>query len=501
MDVMQATPRDPWWSKRNPMRTAASPCVSRSRGVLGVFRLWPLWSSLLVSACTASAEDVRPPQDQLFFPSGLAVYPKGNVLFVANANSELRYDSGSIGVIDLEIVKNVIDKSSDPQTASILATSCPDPDFDHRETTVCDAEPFLKKNAGVRIGNFATDIAMQDFGNKNKVRLIIPTRGDPSIAWADYADDRLSCTSGAGGFALCDDAHRLATVQNDPNNPPIPDEPFGVFADPGLAGPGGDYPHGFAMVTHLTNSAVTLIDSPANGNAQIADLVINLFAADQSTGLRGATGIAGRSQGDGDIVYVGSRSEDRIQTFTVGRPGNDALPFLLPSNFFFLDAVGGNPGVGGSSDTRGLQFSPNGERLYVVNRRPPSLQIFDTSLGPDGVPRNAPSGASDICRQASTLTVFDAGDGERAYVTCFQDGQIYVVDPRGQSQVDDIITVGRGPYSVVAASYQPVDPQLKLRSLLFVSNFLEDTIAVVDVTPTSPTRNRVVLRIGKPRVP
>jgi YVTN family beta-propeller protein len=168
----------------------------------------------------------------------------------------------------------------------------------------------------------------------------------------------------------------------------------------------------------------------------------------------------------------------------------------LPSAFFFLDAVGGSPGVGGSSDTRGMQFAPTGDRLFVVNRRPPSLQIFDTTLGPDGVPRNEATGASDICRQASTLTVFGDGDNERAYVTCFQDGEVYVVDPRGTSQVEDIITVGRGPYSVVGATYQPADK----RSLLFISNFLEDTIAVVDVTPSSPTRNRVVLRIGQPKV-
>lgn len=472
------------------MRTAASTCVLWSCGFLGC---------ALVAACTASAEDVRPPEDQLFFPSGLAVYPRGNVLFVANANSELRYDSGSIGVIDLKKVQNVIDRAPDSTTAEILA-SC-GPDSDHRETLSCDdAGLFLTKGAGVRIGNFATDIAMQDFGTK--IRLIVPTRGDPSIAWADYVDERLTCTSGSAGFALCDDAHRLAIVRNDPDILPIPDEPFGVFADPGPPGSGGDFGRGFAMVTHLTDAAVTLIDSPANGNAQIADVAKNLFAADPTTGLRGATGITGRPVGvDGDLVYVGSRSEDRIQTFTVGRPVNDALPYLLPSAFFFLDSVGGNPGVGSSSDTRGMQFSPTGDRLYVVNRRPPSLSIFDTSIGAGGSPLNVPSGASDICRQASTLKVFDAGAGERAYVTCFQDGQIYVVDPRGQSQVEDIITVGRGPYSVTAASYQPMNPMLPQRSLLFVSNFLEDTIAVVDVTPTSANRNRVVLRIGKPRAP
>ena len=80
-----------------------------------------------------------------------------------------------------------------------------------------------------------------------------------------------------------------------------------------------------------------------------------------------------------------------------------------------------------------MAFSANGDRLYLINRRPPSLQIFDTSLGPSGFPQNKRIAATDICREASTLTVMDAGDGERAYVTCFQDGEIYVVDPRGLS--------------------------------------------------------------------
>jgi YVTN family beta-propeller protein len=477
-----------------------------------------LWGCTLAAACTASGEDVRPPEDELFFPSGLAVSPDEAVLFVANANSELRYDSGSIGVIDLETVTNVIDSwvpipAPDPAPDPDLCMAKPNPgdcapDLDHRETLICDAAKVLNIGAGVRIGNFATDIALQNFGN-NTARLIVPTRGDPSIAWADYtAEGKLSCAAGSAGFALCDDAHRLATVQSDPDTPPIPDEPFGVFADPGPPGTGGEFAQGFAIVTHLTNGAVTLIDSPKNGNAQVADVAVNLFAPDPTTGEGSATGVAGRTPGeDGNIIYVGSRSEDRIQTFTVGRPNNNALPYLLPSTFFFLDAVGGSPGVGGSSDTRGMQFAPTGDRLFVVNRRPPSLQIFDTTLGPDGVPRNEATGASDICRQASTLTVFGKDDNERAYVTCFQDGEVYVVDPRGTSQVEDIITVGRGPYSVVAttyaARYPSTEPMCQAtidRSLLFVSNFLEDTIAVVDVTPSSPTRNRVVLRIGQPKV-
>jgi YVTN family beta-propeller protein len=130
--------------------------------------------------------------------------------------------------------------------------------------------------------------------------------------------------------------------------------------------------------------------------------------------------------------------------------------------------------------------------MYLINRRPPSLQIYDTSLDAGGAPRNKGIAATDICRGASTLASLDGVNGERVYVTCFQDGEVYVVDPRGAASVEDIISVGRGPYSVVAAP---------TRKKIYVTNFLEDTVAVVDVDPTSPTYNRVVLRIGEPKAP
>jgi hypothetical protein len=467
MDVMQATPRDRWRSKRDSMTTAAALCAVAL-------------TSAMLAGCTASGEDVRPPQDQLFFPSGIAVGNVGNtarVLFVANSNSELRYDSGSISVLDLDIVGSTIDA-----WRTSRATGPCEQDPDHRETLTCDEAMFFNKAAGVRIGNFATDIAVQNFsaqdGNTH-LRVIVPTRGDPSISWADYDGNKLTCASGTTAFAECDDAHRLSSVRNDPAGAAILDEPFGVFADA---------TNGFAMITHLSRGAVTLIDAPRDGRVQISDAIANVFASDQNVD-GGATGVAGRTPtSPGNIVYVGSRTENRIQTFTVTRPINDAAPYLLPGNFFLLSVVGNN--AGGSTDTRGLSFSPGGDRLYIVNRRPPSLQIYDTSLGPSGAPRNTPTGASDICRQASTVTVLDTGDGERAYVTCFQDGAIYIIDPRGQSQVEDILTVGRGPYAVAADAG---------RKLLFISNFLEDTIAVVDIDPQSATRNRVVLRIGEPR--
>jgi len=439
----------------------------------------------LAAGCTASAEEVQPHPDEIFFPTGAAVAPDESVLFVANANSDLKYDSGSISVIKLATVDQI---ASDWTTMKLVPTTDlnnngqPDcsRDPDHTESLTCEAVVFLNEtvDAGVRIGNFATDVGVQDRGN-GALRLIVPTRGDPSIAWADWDGSHLTCSSSEGGFGLCDDTHRLSFINNDVDTP-IKEEPFSVFAD--TAGQ-------FAIVTHLTTGAVTLIDSPRDGNAVITDMLEGAFLADPNTGARGATGVVGRSPlQDNDLIYVGSRAEDRIMTFGVGRPVNNSPPYLVPENWFFLDSVGG--ATGASTDTRGMAFSQNGERLYLVNRRPPSLQIFDTSVDATGSPKNSPVGATDMCRQASTLAVADTGDGDRVYVSCFQDGQIYIVNPNGFPHAEDIVTVGRGPYSVVAA---------RTRKKLYVTNFLEDTIAVVDIAAGSATRNRVVLRIGTPR--
>jgi DNA-binding beta-propeller fold protein YncE len=187
-----------------------------------------------------------------------------------------------------------------------------------------------------------------------------------------------------------------------------------------------------------------------------------------------------------------------VQLFNIGMRA-DAAAYLLPGTFFLLDAVGTMSGSSG--DSRAIQFSADGNRLYLVNRAPPSLQVYDTSLGTTGTPNNRLLGTSDVCREGSAVAVAGTGADERVYVTCFGDGQIYAVNPFGQSQVEDIISVGRGPYAVDVLSTPNPSPMPPTPRYLFVSNFLEDTIAVIDIAPNSPTRHRVVLRIGTPSTP
>lgn len=432
--------------------------------------------ALGLAACTASSDEVRPPADQIFYPTGVALSPDQSTLFVTSANSDLRYDSGTLAAFPVADIARVVRAW---QADGAVPTDC-NPDQSATETLECDEAIFLRDGAGqpragavVRIGNFASSVAVQDTGDGH-ARLMVPVRGDPSITWVAWDGTGLDCGGGAG-LPLCDDAHRLTRIKNDETLPPLVEEPYGVYADPV-----GEY----ALVTHLTSGTVTLIDSPRTGTPVVVDSMSGLFAANAS-GVRGASGVAGRS--GGGLVYVTSRSDPRVQLISVARPAG-TTPFLVASSYFFLDeAVGGRGGDSG--DSRGVAFGAGGDRGYLVVRNPPSLQAYDTSLDDQGAPRNRLIGATDLCRQASSVTVADLGGstGERIYVSCFQSGELYVIDGRSGVEVDNVTTVGRAPYGVAIATGE---------HLLFVSNFLEDSVAVVDVDPASATYHHVLLRIG-----
>lgn len=442
---------------------------SRSNRLAMISRPWValLGLALASAACTASSEDVRPPESELFFPTGLAMSPDDGVLFVLAANSDLRYDSGTISAINVEAVHNAVIA----RRMNMLDPACVD-DLDAPGAIECEEAPFILGGSGVRIGNFSSALAVQDKGNGN-LRVLVPVRGDPSVTWAEWDGSELSC-GGGQGFELCDDAHRLTRMREDEDLPELADEPYGIYVDSVAE---------LAVVTHLSSGTVSLVDSPAAGTPVLADALGGLFAGNGNA-RPGATGIAGRLAGDRNIIYVQSRTEDRIQMLSVAREAG-SLPFLVPSSYFFLNAVGGAGGA--SSDSRGVAFDATGDRAYMINRSPPSLQIYDTSLDATGVPNNRLVGVSDVCREASSLTVAQGSLGERAYVSCFNSGEVYVIDPSGASQVEDVISVGRAPFGMAAA---------ESRQLLFVSTFLEDSIAVIDLDPTSPTFYRVVMRIG-----
>lgn len=426
----------------------------------------------VLAGCPATGEEVRPPRDQIFYPTALAITPDESRMFVVNANANLLHDSGSVVVVDLDAIDTMAQEWLEGDGALPPGKNCR---RDARLPSLlqCDErEAIPNPDAGVRIGNFATAVALQELASGD-LRLFVPVRGDPSVTWIDYVNGELQC-EGDGAVPFCDTTNRILNLYGDPEATAIIDEPFGVYVDS---------VNQYAMVTHLSSAAVSLIDAPADGQPpQLVDALVGLFLA-SSGQPQSAVGVAGRAPGaEEGLVYITSRSENRVQMLYVidegGRPAT-----LAPSEDFFMTQV--EP----SDDGRGIVFNADGSRAYIVNRDPPMLHVLDTALGRDGVPRNEFLGAVELCRDPANVAVADMGRGERAYVSCFPEGQVWVVDPEARS-VEAVIDAGRGPHALALAPG---------RKRLYVTNYLEDTIAVVDLTPGAGTENRMILRLGHPR--
>lgn len=455
---------------RGVARVSANPIKrSRVQTDVGAYRhLLAVLGLVAVAGCPASSEEVRPPRDQVYFPSGMALSPAEDLLFAVSANSDLRYSSGMVSVFDVDLIDDLV--TTWLQTGEPPADTSCERDLMFPHILSCDESEAIIDDATVRIGNFATAIDVQTLASGD-LRLFIPVRGDPSVTWIDVDAEtgELSC-GGSAGYPECDEAHRLTNYRGDAGVGGLLNEPFEVFVDS---------QRGYAVVSHLTRGAVSLVSAPVNGDAPVlADAAGGLFAGSNGAG---AVGVAGRQPGtSNDLIYVTSRSESRVQILYVDDAGG--LPFFIPADFFFLNMV--RP----SSDSRGIAFSDDGNRAFIVNRNPPMLHIVDTSLGETGVPRNVLMGAVELCDQPSNVALADTGSGPLAYVACFNAGQVWVIDPATRT-VDSLISVGRGPHGIVAS---------ESKDRLYVGNFLENTIAVVDIEPGSATENRVVLRLGEP---
>ena len=79
------------------------------------------------------------------------------------------------------------------------------------------------------------------------------------------------------------------------------------------------------------------------------------------------------------------------------------------------------------------------------------------------------------------------------YVLCYAANQMAVVDPDLAALVDSVL-VGRGPNEIVfnfgSGESAVSDPRA------FVTNFLDNSISVVDLQPGSRYENHVIARIG-----
>jgi hypothetical protein len=150
------------------------------------------------------------------------------------------------------------------------------------------------------------------------------------------------------------------------------------------------------------------------------------------------------------------------------------------------------------SGTDVRDFLLDGTHAYLLHRNSPdvatstdpaALVVLDRLPGRNGEPANQPSAILEVCSGANQMQFHDAGRGNLLYITCFEGGQIYVVDPQAPL-VKAVIEAGHGPTSL---RFSPTDP-----TIAFVVDFADNDVSVIDLEPGSPTEYMVVQRLGFP---
>ncbi|MBI5499429.1 MAG: hypothetical protein HY907_04245 [Deltaproteobacteria bacterium] len=420
---------------------------------------------------------IDPPGHRFFYPTGLALSPGGRYLLVANSNFDLRYNSGTVDVIDLAVV--------DAEIESCLGR-CRGPRDEAQFFAGYDpAAPTLderNESAGrhtVIIGSQVTDLAIAPDGR----RAYAAVRGNASLTWFDLDEDAasgarvLSCFGDPSpGLRRCDGGHEV--IRN--GDLWLPTEPYALLVD-----------RDWVFTGHVDSGDVAVFDVREGGDPSLVR-VLDVFP-------EGVNGFARQPRLD-DPGTPRDESQDPAWYWLVSRYSTRLYPFLMSMESRQAGegpAVSTGPSIAVDSndpgtDSRSLAFSPDGTRAFVANREPPSVVVLDTTLREDGSVDGSTLATLDLGGGPSRLVMLPLADGEYVVlVVCFDAEEVFVIDPDLLAVVD-VFRTGMGPHAIVP------DPA---RGRAYLGNFGESTVWVLDFTPGGADFARTVLEIGTPEPP
>ena len=487
------------------------------------------------AGCGLGQTGIDPPMDQIFWPGGLAVDPDGNWLYVVNSNNDLRFNAGTLLAIDLQKAKS--DREGVPGAAGPPAWSeCSTTHFinDRAPETLagtsdeyccfdllrphvlnCNERAYVQVDATVQIGSFGGDAAIQTYqgaSGESVRRLFMVVRAEPSITFADITNRSGSVHMRCSGSRqaedpqlrnpFCDDNWRVrrpggAAITDNV----LPEEPHSLALDQEL---------GILYVSHLT---ITVNRQIVGGGVSTIDInglldpqapnVINSIARVVFPGstAQGVTALTLDNPGNpSGVLYAVARTSPDVTGLVLQcqAPGQYCDSPVRDLSLVPAEQINSSVFLPSGNDVRGFLLSPDGHQAYVLHRNTPestastdpaALVVLDRRLDQNGEPANTPSAVLEVCSGATQMQFHDAGRGSLLFITCFEGGQIYVVDPQAP-RVEAIIEAGHGP---TALTFSPTDP-----TIAFVAGYADNDVSVIDLAPGSPTEYMVVQRLGFP---
>jgi hypothetical protein len=512
-------------------------------------------SCVLLSGCFGPGEGVEVPQDQIYFPVGLALDAERQRLFVVNSDFDLQYNGGSIQSYRLGRFAETVgaDPESEDQAEAgpglrdVLPVRCVEDEdcrLDGNADGVCDfglcapaantspcaqgdradaerllypgrcnsIDPAPLQQETVKIGAFATDAIIRSSASGLQ-RLFVPVRGDSTLHWLDVTGGKLQCGRGSDG--ACDAKHRVGDdASESPRNIELGAEPFAIDATANAEN---------IVVTNQTTGTVALFtqDSPDWGEGEAPRLQAALRFPINS-GRSRPVGVANLPLSDAEsraaepapfTFMLAFRDAAQVRLFR-SAPESALTPEIPP----YLVDGGGVVITANSvgSDSRGIAIDDSKRKaaeaacagdeaclaeaalvpldVYLANRSPSSLLIGRTQP-PQQFPAFFQSLPLTTGPSRVVIGQVKAADGSletRVFVVCFESRRIFVYDPQ-RSRIETEILTGRGPHAVA------VDEK---RALLYVGHFTDSYIGVFSLNLAFPdTYGTMLGSLGTPRSP
>ncbi|HVY27778.1 MAG TPA: hypothetical protein VHB79_14585 [Polyangiaceae bacterium] len=472
----------------------------------------------VLSGCYGTDKGVEVPQDEIYFPVGLALDPraaKPDFLYVVSSDFDLQYNGGAVQSYDLRTLEGD------------LAQPCPDglcPATKSRK--VCakgeqdDADRLLYpgpcksltpsdyQRGTVKIGAFATDaIIRQNDAESDLPRLFVPVRGDATLHFIDVDEDGgLDC----GQFnneGACDKAHRAGEEPSDNvRGLKLAAEPFGVDADP----------KGKTLVVtnQTTGTASLFVTGDWSAGPKLQFALSSDRIPQRPIGVVNVPRAEGDSATDADgetyMVTFRDSAQVRLMHFAPDFGSDPNRPFL---------SDGGGVGIDANSsgtDSRGIAIDDSLRKdaekrcagddkclaqaalvpldVYVANRSPASLLIGRTHP-PSQFPYFYDTVPLTVGPSKVTVGKIKTPSGEyetRVFVICFDSRRIFIYDPL-RLRIETEIFTARGPHAIA------VDTE---RKLLYVGHFTDSYLGVYSLDLAFPeTYGTMLGALGTPKAP
>lgn len=435
---------------------------------------------LLIGACSSDPDPRPPPQSRFVYPSGIVHRDvpgtTSGALYVASANFDKCFDSGSVLAVDLDQVGPQESRGL-PPLGGAAGTQGP----------VQIPELNVAENGFVQIASFAGEMALWSPEGRAP-RLFVPTRSEGSFLHAiDIQDSEgrtaLSCPQ--EGRDCQASALSLTAVPGAEEGQPRAPAPLGVtVADDEV------------WVTHL-EAADSPEGSATNNQTYVVHVPADSLTLSSESFFPLGNAAAGLSLGGTHSVAVGKRYVYATgRNYTIGQGTFQSARFVLRLLDRQVPGRQVDPNLSAAYNTleaRGVALSADETRLYVVARSPDTLLVLDLADTETSSPTLAVVNAVPLPGGASQLVVIPRefpGRGSIVAVTCGSAGVVALYDEEVGQVVAQVAGVGVQPYGITA----------DLRgnaARLFVSNFGDGRVAVIDLPSLDvPQAAQLVAHLG-----